>query len=289
MIGEIVHEILKENPSWGSEIHQGYQGGLDPDVNNGGFDAGNGFQTNVYEESKTMKKSELIQLIKECVSEIVSENNDWDSKHDELLKENVDSFETLESKLKSHDWGFEYSDDHSYWKKGQEEEKELVRLSKELSKIDAKRVAELWNRIQPKDQTKKDEFSFIEKSKPVATGRMPKKVTMSDVMKAKKDPRFSGMSAEEIAHELRYGGLDESHSESDMSNPEEKREVQIGKEILERATSIELNTEFGDGGESIDKIIDLANELIKMHSEKPKKPFNSPFKGWGKSSSDSNV
>lgn len=55
------------------------------------------------------------------------------------------------------------------------------------------------------------------------------------------------------------------HSEFDMNNPEEKREVQIAREIIGLANTLELNTEFGDGGDGIHKIIELANDLIKMH------------------------
>jgi len=62
LIKSIISEVLKENPTMGSELHHGYQGGLDPDVNTGGFDAGNGFQTNVW-ESKFKKPADWNKIV----------------------------------------------------------------------------------------------------------------------------------------------------------------------------------------------------------------------------------
>ena len=56
-----------------------------------------------------------------------------------------------------------------------------------------------------------------------------------------------------------------SHPETDMSNPEEKREVQIGEEILNVINSAGMDhvmeTEKG-------QLRQLANELIQMHGQK---------------------
>lgn len=56
----------------------------------------------------------------------------------------------------------------------------------------------------------------------------------------------------------------EGHGESDMSNPEEKREVQIGNEILHLLAAIRVNK---NGPESdLRKIEALAKELIALHA-----------------------
>lgn len=66
------------------------------------------------------------------------------------------------------------------------------------------------------------------------------------------------------------------HEESDVSNPEEKREVEIGKEILNLVSLNDLTDH-----RTIMKISELAQELIKMH-DGDKKPYSgSPFLGGG--------
>ena len=55
------------------------------------------------------------------------------------------------------------------------------------------------------------------------------------------------------------------HSEADMGNPEEKREVVIGKEIARLLQSRKGTVE--DYREQIQQAVKLAEELIKMHSE----------------------
>jgi hypothetical protein len=74
---------------------------------------------------------------------------------------------------------------------------------------------------------------------------------------------------------------DTQHDEEDMSNPEEAREVQIGKEIIKVIESPGMDqameTEKG-------RLRKLATELIDMHTKKPdKKPYSgSPiFTGGG--------
>jgi hypothetical protein len=72
----------------------------------------------------------------------------------------------------------------------------------------------------------------------------------------------------------------EVHDESDMSNPAEKREVQIGKEILQALENINASSGSGSLLEDIRK---LATELIQMHSGSgEKKPYaGTPFLGGG--------
>ena len=57
----------------------------------------------------------------------------------------------------------------------------------------------------------------------------------------------------------------ENHPETDMSNPEESREVKIGKAILQ---AISDRTTWGTSSDvTFRKIKELAQELIKMHGQ----------------------
>ena len=65
-----------------------------------------------------------------------------------------------------------------------------------------------------------------------------------------------------------------SEAESDMSNPEEKKEIQIAREILNITSKYGVRTSQHDLPEEatkvgFDKIGELAQELIKMHGGKP--------------------
>ena len=76
----------------------------------------------------------------------------------------------LESLLKSHDWYYQYSDDHSAWTRGNEKEKEIHSLIATLTKDGKKSEIEaLWKKYAPKDMAlsikkpapkKKPEFKF---------------------------------------------------------------------------------------------------------------------------------
>ena len=58
----------------------------------------------------------------------------------------------------------------------------------------------------------------------------------------------------------------EEHGESDMSNPEENREVQIGRQIINLLQGKKGTIE--DYRKQIQQAIELAEELIKMHGGK---------------------
>lgn len=58
-------------------------------------------------------------------------------------------FTTLENLLKSHDWTFEWSDDHSVFLRGNAERERLRSIGKTLGEHDAERVAHLWNALCP--------------------------------------------------------------------------------------------------------------------------------------------
>jgi hypothetical protein len=57
------------------------------------------------------------------------------------------------------------------------------------------------------------------------------------------------------------------NSETYMSNPEEKREVQIGKEILNRTQILVNKISDEDWEKYVTPIQTLAQELIKMHGQ----------------------
>lgn len=59
----------------------------------------------------------------------------------------------------------------------------------------------------------------------------------------------------------------EAHEESDMGNPEEKSEVQIGKEILAHAEAI-INISH-TSAPHVEAIKKLSQELIDMHTKPP--------------------
>lgn len=86
-----------------------------------------------------------------------------------------------------------------------------------------------------------------------------------------KENDFSKLSAENPEHSLAKIGSDEGASETDMSDSEEKREVQIGREILDISENFGLRTSQHDLPEEVSKagfeaITKLAQELIELHS-----------------------
>jgi hypothetical protein len=58
-------------------------------------------------------------------------------------------FTTLANLLKCHDWLFDFSDDHSVWKRGHSERERLRSLALTLGKENAERVSDLWNAFAP--------------------------------------------------------------------------------------------------------------------------------------------
>jgi hypothetical protein len=47
----------------------------------------------------------------------------------------------------------------------------------------------------------------------------------------------------------------------------ESQEVVIGRKILKLAQTLELNVEFYDGGDAIERIIELSKKLIDLHKK----------------------
>ena len=62
------------------------------------------------------------------------------------------TLETLERKLQTHDWTFNYSDDHGYWTAGSKQQKEIKQEVQKLYEMGlAKKVDKLFYSHYPKD------------------------------------------------------------------------------------------------------------------------------------------
>ena len=60
---------------------------------------------------------------------------------------------SLDKMLESHDWTYEYSDDHRYWKKGSNERDIIHDKIKELGGFN-KEIINKWNKYAPKSMKK---------------------------------------------------------------------------------------------------------------------------------------
>ena len=62
------------------------------------------------------------------------------------------TLDTLEIKLKEHDWTFQYSDDHGYWTAGNQQQKEIKRQVEKLQQMGlTKKVNKLFYKHYPND------------------------------------------------------------------------------------------------------------------------------------------
>jgi len=87
---------------------------------------------------------------------------------------------------------------------------------------------------------------------------------MSDYDRGNYENDFSKLDAQDSMSSL----AKRSPEETNMGSPEEKREVQIGKEILRLAARVKTGPCDGDAGYELgDGIIKLAQELIQMHGQ----------------------
>ena len=58
----------------------------------------------------------------------------------------------LEQRLKSHDWWYQYSDDHIYWVRGGQEWKEIRELVAKINDAGLEKEAEtIWKKTAPDD------------------------------------------------------------------------------------------------------------------------------------------
>ena len=111
-------------------------------------------------------------------------------------------FTTFEKLLKSHDWLFDFADDHSVWTRGHAERERLRSLALTLGKHDAERVSNLWNALCP-DGFERSTESF-EPKKPEPKWRLRKGV------RPNRNFRFSAIN--EIRRELGDENLETAES-----------------------------------------------------------------------------
>ena len=69
---------------------------------------------------------------------------------------------TLEQMLESHDFTYEYSDDHRYYKQGSQECKIIDNKVKEMGGW-SKKLVELWNKYAPKGDSFQKDWEWIKK------------------------------------------------------------------------------------------------------------------------------
>ena len=119
--------------------------------------------------------------------------------------------------LRSHDWFFDFSDDHSVWTRGRNEKESLVAMAKKLvaDGMDSIEVANLWNEFAP-SRFRAEPFQFeAPKAKPqkVFVKEMVRP-RMGEVVALKKE---LGCSASEANFRLRFG-VEPSDTERDIAN-----------------------------------------------------------------------
>lgn len=71
-----------------------------------------------------------------------------------LLRESNENpmLKELEQRLKSHDWWYQYSDDHRYWVRGGQEWKEIRELVAQINDAGLEKEAEtIWKKTAPDD------------------------------------------------------------------------------------------------------------------------------------------
>ena len=116
------------------------------------------------------------------------------------IKELWTRFETL---LKTHDWLFDFADDHSVWTRGHEERERLRSLALTLGKTDSERVSNLWNALCP-DGFERSIESFepkAPKTKKVFINPLHRP-TMGEVVKLKNE---LNISRKEAVFRLKFG------------------------------------------------------------------------------------
>jgi hypothetical protein len=61
-----------------------------------------------------------------------------------------DKLQVFEQALKSHDWYYDYSDDHRVWRRGTEQHDALLKMRKELKQEhDPAVIDALWSKYSP--------------------------------------------------------------------------------------------------------------------------------------------
>ena len=118
----------------------------------------------------------------------------------------IEMKEKFTNALKSHDWFFDFSDDHSVWTRGRDERDSLVAMGKHLvatKEMTSAQVANLWNKFAPnRFQSKPPQF---EAPRPKPQRRFinrPPRPKTGEVVALKKE---LGCSASEANFRLSFG------------------------------------------------------------------------------------
>jgi len=138
-------EPIVGSPDFGSKLKYGRVGTLDPDpTTGGGFNAGNGFQTNCWECDTT----ELEKMVSEIIKEVMSEK-----------RANTNPFDEFARRMKDHDWYGYMSDSYATVQNSERDFKELVEMATELAKVDPEKVIAIWKSTP--DATKESGSDYI--------------------------------------------------------------------------------------------------------------------------------
>ena len=133
-----------------------------------------------------------------------------------MIKIENDMLTNFENALKSHDWFFDFSDDHSVWLRGRDEREFLRATAKQLvaNGMDSIEVANLWNEFAPSRFGA--EPSTFEPSAPKPQRVFAKELArprVNEVVALKKE---LACSASEASFRLRFG-VEPSDIERDIA------------------------------------------------------------------------
>lgn len=117
----------------------------DPNLAQGGFNAGNGFSTNCWECDDVELKNMVGEIIKEVMSE---------KKYNQ-----PNEFDEFARRMRDHDWYGYMSDSLSVVDQSERDFRELVEMATELAKVDPEKVIAIWKSTP--DATKESDSDYI--------------------------------------------------------------------------------------------------------------------------------
>ena len=119
--------------------------------------------------------------------------------------------------LKSHDWFFDFSDDHSVWTRGRDEKSSLVAMGEQLVKSEemtSGQVANLWNEFAPERfRVSGNHFEPTPKKPERVFLNEINRPSMGDVIRLKKE---LGCSTSEANFRLKFG-VEPSETEREIA------------------------------------------------------------------------
>ena len=119
--------------------------------------------------------------------------------------------------LKSHDWFFDFSDDHSVWTRGRDEKSSLVAMGKQLvnsEEMTSGQVANLWNEFAPERfRVSGNHFDATPEKPKRAFINRPPRPSMGQIVALKKE---LGCSASEANFRLTFG-VEPSETEREIA------------------------------------------------------------------------